>query len=154
MNQKQTTTAAADHAAYLAGVLPAQIETASGLVEALDILTLAGQTLDTDAKRHNLAVYHNAAGAVLDALRDRLETMQAQADKLDELATAILSPIRNAALFPTRETDSGADADQIGAGYTLENGEALADFARRAQRLSVDELDKLSSEPAGRGEQS
>ena len=100
MTNQNRTTAAAE----LAMQLDAQTETARGLVLALERLTLAGQNLDTEARRHDLAANHDAAGAVLQALADHLDRMQAAADQLDELTAQICANQSSPA-------GSGADAD-------------------------------------------
>lgn len=131
-----------------AAELAAQIETARGLVLALETLTAAGDY--SPAGVHNAAARRPQADAVLQALADQLDQMQAAADQLDEAEAARLSPAddQSGAALCAQDADqrSGeALPDQSGSGYTLDSGEPLADFARRVQRLDADQLDQLEA---------
>lgn len=68
-------------AAELAQQLAAQIETARGLVLALETLTAAGDY--SPAGAHNAAAHRPQAEAVLQALADQLDRMQAAADEAE-----------------------------------------------------------------------
>ena len=151
MTKTRTTTAAAD----LAQQLAAQTETARGLALALETLTAAGDL--TEAGAHNAAANRPQAAAVLQALADQLDRMQRAADQLETITTAAAQPTvqqrreaaERARLSPA-DGQSGAalcaqDADQTSAAaYTLDSGEALADFARRVQKLTPEQLDQIS----------
>ena len=82
---KQNRTTAADD---LALEISAKIETARGLVLALENLTFASQEL-TETQKYNLVVNNFATGSVLQALSDELDLMQAAADKLEDLTTQL-----------------------------------------------------------------
>lgn len=82
---KQNRTTAADD---LALEISAKIETARGLVLALENLTFASQEL-TETQKYNLVVNHFATGSVLQALSDELDLMQAAADQLEDLTTQL-----------------------------------------------------------------
>lgn len=140
MTKTRTTTAAAD----LAQQLAAQTETARGLALALETLTAAGDL--TEAGAHNAAANRPQAAAVLQALADQLDRMQRAADQLETLTTAAAQPGR---LSPADDQSGAAlcaqDADQTSAAaYTLDSGETLADFARRVQQLTPEQLDQIS----------
>lgn len=119
-------------AADLAAQISAETETAHGLALALEILTAAGD--DTPAGLYNAQNRRTEAAAVLQALCAQLDRMQTAADQLEEITVQLVQPISRAELA----------ADQTGAGYQLDSGEALADFARRVQQLTPEQLDQIS----------
>ena len=142
-------------AADLAQQLAAQTETARGLALALETLTAAGDL--TEAGAHNAAANRPQAAAVLQALADQLDRMQRAADQLETLTTAAAQPTvqqrreaaERARLSPADDQSGAAlcaqDADQTSAAaYTLDSGETLADFARRVQQLTPEQLDQIS----------
>ena len=86
-----------------AAELAAQIETARGLVLALETLTAAGDY--SRAGVHNAAARRPQADAVLQALADQLERMQAAADQLEE-AEARRSPAGDQTGAPLCEQDA------------------------------------------------
>lgn len=131
MTKTSETRAAAD----LAAQISAETETAHGLALALEILTAAGD--DTPAGLYNAQKRRTEAAAVLQALCAQLDRMQTKADQLEEITVQLVQPISRAELA----------ADQTGAGYQLDSGEALADFARRVQQMPLDQLDALTDQP-------
>lgn len=131
MTKTSETRAAAD----LAAQISAETETAHGLALALEILTAAGD--DTPAGLYNAQKRRTEAAAVLQALCAQLDRMQTAADQLEEITVQLVQPISRAELA----------ADQSGAGYKLDSGEALADFARRVQQMPLDQLDALTDQP-------
>ena len=147
-------------AADLAAQISAETETAHGLALALEILTAAGD--DTPAGLYNAAKRRTEAAAVLQALCAQLDRMQTAADQLEEITVQLVQPISRAeicadcksskekcALCFVRKSLLAEDqpGDQSGAGYQLDSGEALADFARRVQQMPLDQLDALTDQP-------
>lgn len=126
-------------AADLAAQISAETETAHGLALALEILTAAGD--DTPAGLYNAQKRRTEAAAVLQALCAQLDRMQTAADQLEEITVQLVQPISRA------ELAADQPGDQSGAGYQLDSGEALADFARRVQQMPLDQLDALTDQP-------
>lgn len=87
-----TKTEATRRAADLAAQISAENETAYGLALALETLTVAGD--ETPAERYNAAARRAQADAVLLALADRLDRMQAVADQLEEITMQLAQPGR------------------------------------------------------------
>lgn len=87
-----TKTEATRRAAGLAAQISADNETAHGLALALETLTAAGD--ETPAGRYNAAARRAQADAVLQALADQLDRMQAAADQLEEITMQLAQPGR------------------------------------------------------------
>lgn len=126
-------------------------ERAGGLLEALDIV--AGDNLGVTGE------------AVFWALRETVQTLEALTEKLDAEAGADRKPqhltsegrkqialdcadildglAEKLAGIPSRRP---APADDQSAGYVLDDGEPLAEFARRAQKMTPEQLDKISDD--------
>ena len=105
-----TKTEATRRAADLAAQISADNETAHGLALALETLTAAGD--ESPAGRYNAAARRAQADAVLQALADQLERMQAAADQLEEITMQLAQPRLSPADDQSGAALCAQDADQ------------------------------------------
>ena len=130
-----------------AAELAAQIETARGLVLALETLTAAGDY--SRAGVHNAAARRPQADAVLQALADQLCRMQDAADQLDE-AEARRSPAGDQTGAPLCEQDADTVTLKLSRNTCNRLSTACLSLADEV-RAQIDDHDRRHAEPAQGG---